>query len=220
MKKLLVLFLCLCLLLPCAFSEQNYENKRYTDEEGNQITVYYNTDYETWCQQTLYAKPNEEGFFILEDKKMDGDVFAALWYSDYENRVLSRSYSYNENGILSLVIYYHEDGSEAAEVYDENGAVLYKDVIYAEPNAEGYEVSQRFLPDGTLDHEWWWGPDDLYHEIWYVDGQVESYTYWWYNVDGHDVRYEEHHKEYSKYRYYDYDTNGELQMSESETVLH
>lgn len=220
MKKLLVLLLCLSLILSCAIGEQHYENKSYTDEEGNQITVYYNTDYETWCQQTLYAEPNEEGFIVLEDKKMDGDVFAALWYSDDENSVLSRYYSYHENGVLSLVIYYSEDGSETAEVYDETGDMLYKDVVYAEPNAEGYEVSKRFLPDGTIDHEWWWGEIDLYHEIWYVDGQVESYTYWWYNVDGHDVRYEEHHKEYSKYRYYDYDANGELQMSESETVLH
>lgn len=98
--------------------------------------------------------------------------------------------------------------------------MTYYEISYATPNAEGYEVSKLFLPDGTIDHEWWWGPDDLYHEIWYADGQVDSYTYWWYNVDGHDIRYEEHHKEYSKYRYYDYDANGELQMSEGETVLH
>ena len=45
-------------------------------------------------------------------------------------------------------------------------------------------------------------------------------TYWWYNVDGHDVKYEEHCAEYSKYRYYDYDANGEMVMAENETVLH
>lgn len=220
MKKLLILLLCLYLLLPCAQSETQYKDQNYIDEHGNQIIVYYNSDYDAWCQQTLYAEPNEEGFIVLEDKKMDGEIFATLWFSDYENRVLSRSYSYNENGILNTVTYYLEDGSEEAEFYDEDGTVLYKEVAYAQPNAEGYEVTQRFLPDGTIDHEWWWGEIDLYHEIWYVDGQVDSYTYWWYNVDGHDVKYEEHHKEYSKYRYYDYDGNGDMVMAESETVLH
>lgn len=200
--------------------EEDYEEKTYVDEDGNFVQIYYNSDCEAWCSYIRYKQPNEEGQVVVTVNKMDGTPVTEIWYSDYMNNVESRVHLYDENGVLTEIRYYNEDGSCKSDTFDESGALLYTDVDYAEPNAEGYEVSKRFLPDGTLDHEWWWGEIDLYHEIWYVDGQVESYTYWWYNVDGHDIKYEEHCKQYSKYRYYDYDANGDMVMAESETVLH
>ncbi len=198
-----------------------FAEKSYVDEDKNFIQEYYDDDHQAWCRYTRFKKPNEEGQVVVTLTNMEtGLPITEIWYSDYMNSVRSRVYLYREDGVLAEARYYNEDGSTAAEVYDETGAVLYKDVTYAEPNAEGYEVTQRFLPDGTIDHEWWWGEIDLYHEIWYVDGQVEFYTYWWYNIDGHDVKYEEHCKQYSKYCYYDYDANGELQMTEGKTVHH
>ena len=220
MKKLLVLLLVLSLMLPCALCEQAYQEQVYNDDQGNWIRIYYDEDLNTWCQFTRYAQPNEEGYYVLESKQQDGTMLDMDWVTLVDGEeVYYRNFWY-ENGILTHIITYHENGDIQEECYEPDGLMRHYEINYIEPNAEGYKVSKRFLPNGTIDHEWWWGPDDLYHEIWYVDGQIDSYTYWWYNVDGHDVRYEEHRNEYSKYRYYDYDASGEMVMSESETVLH
>ena len=220
MKKLLMILLCLCMLIPCVMSEQSYEDQVYTDEQGNWIRIYYDQDLQTWCQFTRYAQPNEEGCFVHERKQQDGTMLDLDWVKIVDGEEIQYRDFWYENGVLTTVITYCENGNVHLESYEPSGLMLHYEISYAQHNEEGYKVSKRFLPDGTIDHEWWWGPDDLYHEIWYEGGEVDSYTYWWYNVDGHDVKYEEHCAEYSKYRYYDYDANGEMVMAENETVLH
>ncbi len=210
MKKLLILLLCVC-LLSCALAEETVTH----DENGNTVQTFYYED-GTSLKIIYYAQPTEDGLYLIEEIKSDGSHRSLMWQNETDT-VRTEIYT---DGILESSRYLLENGDIRIDLYDETGAMTFYEICFAAPNTEGYEVNQRFLPDGTIEHEWWWGVDDLYHEIWYVDGQVDSYTYWWYNVDGHDVKYEEHCSRYSKYRYYDYDANGEMQMSESETVLH
>ena len=211
MKKLLMILLCLCMLLPCALAE----NTVTYDENGNTVqTIYYEDG--TGVKIIYHAAPTEDGLYLVEEISLDGSRRVLMWQNEH-NTVRTQIYT---NDILELDRYLTEDGILRVDSYDETGVMIYYELVDVEITADGYEVNKRFLPDGTIDHEWWWGPDDLYHEIWYEGGEVDFYTYWWYNVDGHDVKYEEHCAEYSKYRYYDYDANGEMVMAENETVLH
>lgn len=210
MKKLLVFVLCLC-MLSCALADDAITY----DEQGNTVqTIHY--DDGTYLTIIYYAQPTEDGLYLVEEILSDGSYRTLMWQNETDT---VRTDIYRD-GILEMSRHALDNGDFRIDSYDETGTMTYYTLDYATPNAEGYEVSQRFLPDGTIDHEWWWGPDDLYHEIWYEGGKVDSWTYWWYNVDGHDVRYEEHCSNYSKYRYYDYDASGELVMTEGETVLH
>lgn len=203
MKKLFVFLLCLCLILSCALGENSY------DENGNRVQYWTSGDGREF-KITYYAAPDQNGLYLIEEAALDGSHLARMWQNETDT-VHHEIYAY---GILQKVHCVNADGSTRTESYDETGVMTYYEIGDGAPNAEGYRVARGYLPDGTIDHEWWWGEDDLYHEIWYENGEVYSYTYWYYNVDGHDVKYEEYHPEYSKTRYYDYNENGELEMAE------
>lgn len=214
MKKLLLMILCLCFVCSCAIGQEEYTYQNYFDKNGNNIQIYYDPEYECWCQITIYGQLNEEGCTVVDFQKMSGEMINTIWWSDWENSVRAREYVYYASGALESVRYIHADGSNRVDAYAEDGALQYSDVTYADLNAEGYRVSQRFMADGTLDHEWWWGESNLYHEIWYLpDGSVDFSTYWYYGTPEADEIYEEYDGNGVMLKRYlfRYNENGELE---------
>ncbi len=54
----------------------------------------------------------------------------------------------------------------------------------------GCQATQRFAPDGGLNHEWQYYPDgQLYHEIWYAGGGISHHSFWYYGAGGADALY-------------------------------
>lgn len=193
MKKLLVLLLCLCMLLPCAMGEQTHQDQVYTDEQGNWIRIYYDEELGSWCQFTRYAHPNEEGYYVCERKQQDGTLLHVDWVYTVDNEEVDyRDFNYLD-GVLTDVITYHENGDLQLDSYDPSGLMLHSEINYAQLNEDGYSVSKRFRPDGTINHEWWWNEDGLYYEVWYNENQqIEIYTYHYYNTTEADEIYEEY----------------------------
>ena len=213
MKKLLSVLFCLLLLTSCALGQEEYEARDYVDENGNHIQVYYDPEYECWCQNIIYGQPNEEGCTVLDLKKMSGEMICSIWFSDFENGVRSRYYSYDDTGAMTNMLQYTDGQVTYAEIY-ENGEMVYYEKNDWNYNADGYRISYRYTADGALDHEWWWSPEDLYHEIWYLPGgAIDFMTYWYYGTPEADEIYEEYDGNgvLRQRHLYKYNENGELE---------
>ena len=72
----------------------------------------------------------------------------------------------------------------AEEFIDEEGNRFVIGVV------NGRQTTQRFSPEGDLNHEWQYYPDgQLYHEIWYQGGEIAHHSYWYYGAGGADALY-------------------------------
>lgn len=86
--------------------------------------------------------------------------------------------------LLLTVLWLLPMSALAEEYVSEDGT---RHVTYEQ---DGYKVSQRYAPDGALDHAWWYAPDGrLYHEIWYQGGVMHHHSYWIYGLDGVEQAY-------------------------------
>ncbi|MBQ4552383.1 MAG: hypothetical protein IJA59_05485, partial [Clostridia bacterium] len=109
MKKLLVLLLCLCMLLPCALAEDTI-----TYENGNMVQ-YITRDDGSVTKIIYYANPNAEGLNVIEEIVNNGERRSV----SYQNDSGTVRWEYYENGILTTKRYYTEEGIIRVDAYDE-----------------------------------------------------------------------------------------------------